>query len=148
MIAHAKGVQAQALRSTRPSYSTGHRTTRSPPTLRDRAPSLVRRLKFLCLSPNNNNQSYSVGTAVYIYGVDAPNSGTFTFTVDDDNHTTETHVYDGASVIYGATLYSATGLSNELHTLNFEMTKAPEDGGVGCVDYAVVTHEAIASVSS
>lgn len=99
-------------------------------------------------SVNITDHSCLSGTAIYVYGVDAPKSGTMHFTVDDDHNTTEAHAYDGDSVVYGATLYSVAGLSNGQHTLNFEMTTAPEDGGVSCIDYAVVTHEAIASVSS
>ncbi|EIM86298.1 uncharacterized protein STEHIDRAFT_122216 [Stereum hirsutum FP-91666 SS1] len=100
------------------------------------------------LASNSTGSCTFTGTAIYVYGVDAPNSGTMRFTVDDDHNTTEAHVYDGDSVIYDATLYSVAGLSNGQHTLNFEMTTAPEDGGMSCIDYAVVTREDIASVSS
>lgn len=139
---------AQALRSTRPSCSTGHRITRLRPIRQDRAPSLVRPINLARVSVNITDHSCTSGTAIYVYGVDAPNSGTMRFTVDDDHNTTEAHVYDGDSVIYDATLYSVAGLSNGQHTLNFEMTTAPEDGGMSCIDYAVVTREDIASVSS
>lgn len=80
-----------------------------------------------------------LGTAIYIYGVDAPNSASVQFTLDDDASTTQTHQYSGDSIVYDAALYTASGLTNGQHTLSFTVTGVPEGGSLGYVDYAVVT---------
>ncbi|KAJ7200794.1 hypothetical protein GGX14DRAFT_571802 [Mycena pura] len=78
--------------------------------------------------------------AVYIYGIDFPDSANMTFNISS-SPTSSFHYYAGPVYVYNSLFFSATGLDpTTKHTVTWLFTQ-PNTGGIpsGLLDYAVVT---------
>ncbi|KAF7369423.1 hypothetical protein MVEN_00271600 [Mycena venus] len=89
------------------------------------------------------------GSAVYIYGIDFPDSANMTFNISNSPHTSF-HYYTGNNYVYNSLFFSSSGLDpTTTHNVTWLFTQ-PSGGGKisGLLDYALVTVDQEDNISS